>query len=105
MSPHIGWVHDDVRGAPFEKTIFAERNNPKMDGLTKGRNVHYVTDEGDHHAAIVTKIWDRDEGMVNLCVFAESGEPYARTSVRYAEADPDAHEKLPPYTWHWIEKA
>lgn len=72
-----------------------------MDKLTKGRIVRYVTEQGEHHAAIVTKIWDREAGTVNLCVFDESGMPYAKTTVRYAEADPDAHEKLPSHTWHW----
>lgn len=76
-----------------------------MEGLTEGRNVHFVNEVGQHHAAIVAKILNRATGMVNLAVFDDNGVAYNKTSVRYEEADPQAHVALPPNTWHWIERA
>jgi hypothetical protein len=79
-----------------------------MDGLTEGRIVHYVNDNGEHLPAIVVKVWDKENGTINLTVFSNHttsalslwGDDlaYARTSVNYAE-EPAVN------TWHWIEKA
>lgn len=79
-----------------------------MDGLTEGRIVHYVLENGEHRPAIVVKVWDKVSGVSNLQVFTDSSndEPVTghagnimwKTSVPYAEAPR-------PSTWHWIEKA
>lgn len=80
-----------------------------MEGLTVGRNVHYVAygtpggeyPAGAHRAAIVTEV---DEMVtsdqvqtVGLCILNPTGMffnqhvPYSETPV--------------PGTWHWIERA
>lgn len=86
-----------------------------MDGLTEGRIVHYVMNEGNsigqHRPAIVVNAWHENgeyqkEGRVNLCVFSDFGNdgeqfnkgPFWATSVPYS-ATPI------PFSWHWIEKA
>lgn len=74
-----------------------------MDGLTVARNIHYVTDEGIHLAALVTKVWNKDAGLINLSAFIDNsvytGDPVMMvTSVNYSD------EPL-PNTWHWIERA
>jgi hypothetical protein len=79
-----------------------------MPGLTEGRMVHYVLDQGpssgEHRAAVITRIWDHGRGYCNLTVFVDgSNDGYDRwpawiTSVAYSEAPK-------PRTWHWIEKA
>lgn len=74
-----------------------------MEGLTIGRNIHYVTSEGVHLAALVTKVWNKEAGMINLTAFIDNsehtGDPVMMvTSVEYSE-DPQ------PDTWHWIERA
>ena len=74
-----------------------------MEGLTEGRIVHFVTDNGQHHAAIVAKVWSYEVGTVNLAVFDDNGVTYPKTSVRFAETG--NHEKAESNTWHWIERA
>lgn len=86
-----------------------------MDGLTEGRIVHYVMQEGNsvgqHRPAIVVNAWKHvseyeAEGRVNLQVFTDFGNDgkqfesgrYWATSVQYSE-------EPKPGTWHWIEKA
>lgn len=89
-----------------------------MDGLTEGRIVHYVMNNGEHRPAIVVRVWELSgvcEGYINLQVFtdgtndtspAESesmNEAIAsgvlwRTSICYDEGKA-------PNTWHWIERA
>ena len=90
----------------------SETSEPKvMPGLTEGRMVHYVLDQGpykgEHRAAVITRIWDHGTGYCNLTVFIDgSNDEYGEyvlgpawiTSVEYSE-DPR------PRTWHWIEKA
>lgn len=89
------------------------RKETSMDGLTEGRIVHYVLNEGrykgEHRAAIVSKVWRNGDGtppangVSNLTVFTDAANDdlptvFGRSSVLY-----DADEK--PGTWHWIEKA
>lgn len=86
-----------------------------MDGLTEGRIVHFVMNDGDHRCAIVVKVWSQASGVSNLTVFTdhsndvEGNESQSlndaissgilwRTSVEYSEVPK-------PNTWHWIEKA
>jgi len=90
-----------------------------MEGLTEGRIVHYVLDEGEHRPAIVVKVWRKadgtppDNGVCNLQVFTdgtndryhskhlpngfESGIAWVTSRIYSEEPVPD--------TWHWIEKA
>lgn len=86
-----------------------------MDGLTEGRNVHFVMPDGEHRAAMVVKVWriyrpdgtsiPPTNGCSNLTVFPDwANDPGGaagimwRTSVLYSE-------NKEPNTWHWIEKA
>lgn len=69
-----------------------------MDGLTIGRNVHYVESPEHHLAALVAYIWDKERGLINLGGFDSNGQPFAKTSVLYDEGGAVG-------TWHWIEKA
>lgn len=84
-------------------------NEPKaMPGLTEGRTVHYVLDqgpdEGGHRAAVITRIWDHGTGYCNLTVFVDGRNdgydpgPAWITFVPYSE-------EPKPRTWHWIEQA
>lgn len=75
-----------------------------MDGLAIGRIVHYVRDDGEHQAAIVTGInyGGIPEGHVFLTVFGTvldtfDGQPQAYAFVPY---DPEGA----PLTWHWPEQ-
>jgi hypothetical protein len=72
-----------------------------MEGLTIGRIVHYVN-AGKHRAAVVTHVWSKEGGTVNLYIFPDGSHPLENltpTSVRFDETAGEA------YTWHWIEKA
>lgn len=84
-----------------------------MEGLTAGRNVHYVLPDGrskgEHRPAIVVKLcppeWNYPDGAVQLQVFVDGTNDYPdaagslwRTSVLYSEGKEAG-------TWHWIEKA
>lgn len=88
-----------------------EDNQPQgIPGLTEGRIVHYVLEDGshagDHRPAIVVRVWDHEKGTINLQVFTDGsndGEQYKsgiawKTSRLYSEGKE-------PGTWHWIEKA
>lgn len=71
-----------------------------MDGLTVGRVVHYVEGHfpGNHLAALVAYVWNKDDGLINLGGVDSNGEPFRKTSVRFSEG-------AEPNTWHWIERA
>lgn len=93
-----------------------------MEGLTEGRIVHYVLNEGNgkgqHRPAVVVRVWritgegniktPPENGCSNLQVFTDSDEHQKyndelppvmwATSVIY-------DENCAPGTWHWIEKA
>ncbi len=81
-----------------------------MEGLTEGRIVHFVLvdrhGEQVHRPAIVVRVWNKENGSVNLQVFTDGsndGEVYKSgiwwgTSVSHSE-EPE------PYTWHWPERA
>ena len=93
-----------------------------MDGLTEGRIVHYVLDEGpskgEHRPAVVVKVC-RDEagappgnGCCNLQVLTDGDGTNGndmlprllwQTSVLYDA--PSTSSGGAPGTWHWIEKA
>ena len=69
-----------------------------MEGLTIGRNVHFVAAPDLHYPMLVTYVWNKDTGMVNLGGFDQNGDPYKATSVVFDESGA-------PWTWHWIERA
>lgn len=86
-----------------------------MEGLTEGRIVHFVFEDPGyglvHRPAMVVRVWNKDDGYVNLMVFPDGSNdralaretvpcelPVWITSIRYSE-EPKA------LTWHWIEKA
>lgn len=95
-----------------------------MEGLTEGRIVHYVLNQGrhagEHRAAIIAKVWRHpspdlrnpdgtptivtpENGVSNISVFMDAAndglpEVVVMGSVIF---DPDCA----PGTWHWIEKA
>ena len=77
-----------------------------MQGLTEGRIVHFVLPDGQHRAALVSRVWN-DDGVVNLHVFVDQANDrqikadngiLLQTSVTFSE-EPQ------PGTWHWIERA
>lgn len=84
-----------------------------MEGLTEGRIVHYVLqngrNQGSHRPAIVVRDWKQENGLVQLQVFTDARNDFEfgqdghdgllwATSVHYSES-----QELG--TWHWIEKA
>lgn len=80
-----------------------------MEGLTEGRIVHFVLENGqhvgEHRPAMVVKVWNKESGYINLLVFCDGTNDYLNgkdtrwvTSVEYSE-------EPKPRTWHWIEKA
>ena len=88
-----------------------------MEGLTEGRMVHFVLDEGpsrgQHRPAVVVKVWrvtqegnlqsSPENGSCNLQVLTDDRNDSLpplmwRTSVLYDEAGGEG-------TWHWIERA
>lgn len=94
-----------------------------MEGLTEGRIVHYVLNEGpykgQHRPAIVVHVWrslsedGRHVPPVNGCcqlqVFADSGEDKKYNDqlspVMWKTSVLNDEQGKQPGTWHWIEKA
>ncbi len=74
-----------------------------MEGLTVGRNVHYVIHDGQHFAAIVTAVLDRDMGVIDVVVFPPSNA--AALPATFAVEPARYSEGKEPGTWHWIERA
>jgi hypothetical protein len=92
-----------------------------MEGLTEGRIIHYVLnegpDKGQHRPAVIVRVWRSntpeggskapENGCSNLQVFTDSDADRKyndelppvmwKTSVLY-------DENCAPGTWHWIEK-
>lgn len=78
-----------------------------MKGLAVGRIVHYIPGDSmltevfrNHYAAIVTRVVDKERGVINIMAFADK-HPVAggfsfRESVPYSET-PGL------MTWHWPE--
>lgn len=82
-----------------------------MDGLTEGRNVHYVLvdgpNAGQHRPAIVTRVTRNgdapppDMGLCDLEVFTslkDGIENFKAENVEFSNTET-------PGTWHWIESA
>jgi len=91
-----------------------------MDGLTEGRIVHYVLNNGEHRPAIVVRVWPDEFGPgvpgVNLCVFLDGTNdarafdsertppPLSQMTYWVTSAKFDQDTKA-PRTVHWIEEA
>ena len=72
-----------------------------MSGLAIGRVVHYVKANGEHCAAIVTAVWDKDDGIVNLLVLNDMRDLNEEPIFVVTSVKPD--EEKTPGTWHWSE--
>lgn len=79
-----------------------------MEGLTEGRIVHYVLQDGrsrgEHRPAIIVKVWSQEDASCNLLVFTDKtndgyDDPVQWVTSRCYEASGI------PGSWHWIEKA
>lgn len=80
-----------------------------MEGLVKGRIVHYVMEDGphagDYRPAIIVRIWDHDTGCANLQVFTDGendGPRYASGLAWKTSREYSAGQE--PGTWHWIAR-
>lgn len=80
-----------------------------MEGLTEGRIVHYVLDEGsnkgEHRPAIVVKVWNKESGVCNLHVFTDGYNDDLEDYILPTSVSPDFNNIPLLGTWHWIEKA
>lgn len=85
-----------------------------MEGLTEGRIVHYVLNEGiskgQHRPAIVVRVWrtlpdnkPQDNGVCQLQVFTDAVNDTLDPVMWKTSIVHDASGK--PGTWHWVEKA
>jgi hypothetical protein len=73
-----------------------------MEGLTEGRIVHFITDDGIHRPAVVTHVWNKQTGNVNLFIFPDGSYPLDNNTPTSISFDA---ESFRTYTWHWVEKA
>jgi hypothetical protein len=73
-----------------------------VEGLTMGRIVHFVGTMGDVSPALVSRVWNKDTGIVDLHVFTSyPGFPVVRyTSIPYSEVPIPGR-----LSWHWIPRA
>lgn len=95
-------------------------SNP-FSGLTEGRIVHYVLEDGQNRPAIVVRAWragvgeGKPTGTVQLQVFLDGGNDTTRPDIlgrlygsaemtRWATSVP-YDETRAPHTWHWPERA
>jgi hypothetical protein len=53
---------------------------------------------GEHCGATLVKVWNKENGYVNLKVQLDGQDDYWATSKSYSD-------QKEPGTWHWIEKA
>ena len=75
-------------------------------GLSIGRIVHYVLENGEHRPAIIVRVWNKDPGAVNSVVFLDGSNDTGSsggalqmwvTSVVFSETPK-------PNTYHWPER-
>jgi len=74
-----------------------------VEGCAVARMVHYTNAEGECAAAVITKVWKKETGTVNLTVFRDShtarGEmTEIKTSVEWSHLSKRG-------AWHWPERA
>jgi hypothetical protein len=72
-----------------------------MEGLTEGRMVHFVARDGMHRSAVITHVWNKETGMINLFVFPDGSHSIESTTPTSISFDATGAVN----TWHWIEKA
>jgi hypothetical protein len=83
-----------------------------MEGLTEGRIVHFVLDQGSnlgqHRPAIVVRVWRvaggkaQENGLCQLQVFTDDANDMLPAVLWKTSVEFDASGK--PGTWHWIER-
>jgi hypothetical protein len=95
-----------------------------MPGLTEGRIVHFVMNDGEHRPAIIVRVWKVSgacEGYVNLQVFTDGTNDRQPRTADAPNASDDLNDAIEtgilwrtsiccseskePNTWHWIEPA
>ncbi len=78
-----------------------------MESLTIGRIVHYVTTGHGERPAIIVNVWDKENAIVNLQVFGDTGNAgeflFGERNLRW-EVDVPFSEKLIEHSWHWVER-
>ncbi len=76
-----------------------------MEGLTEGRNVHYVAYNNRHLAALVTGYNPDKDGQADLVVFTNMPNVNGEKSggMQFHFNVPHSEEPKPG-TWHWIER-
>lgn len=77
--------------------------------LTIGRMVHFVLDTGpsagEHRPAVVVRVWNKEQGYVQLQVFTDgSNDGFTENVIWRTSVRPDPSGQA-AYSWHWIEKA
>lgn len=89
-----------------------------MDGLTEGRIVHYILNEGKnkgaHRPAMVVRVWrvSRDgvenappkNGVCQLQVFTD-GDNDGLPAVMWKTSVINQALAIEPGTWHWVEQS
>lgn len=75
-------------------------------GLTIGRRVHYVLAHYEHRAADITRVLDKESGIVNLAVTFD-GSDDGRSQYACVEWVPNVEysEFHVIGTWHFMEQA
>ena len=70
-----------------------------LEGLTTGRIVHWLNEDGEHDAAIIIDVVAPERGLVGLQVFRRSGE------LLHRQGDLFDGSARTPGTWHFPERA
>jgi hypothetical protein len=79
-------------------------------GLAIGRVVHFVRSPGEHRPAIVTRVIDKETGIVNLNVFRDAEDHGAlypeqgASAIATVEYGIPGTDGAPTGTWHWPER-
>jgi hypothetical protein len=85
-----------------ETAVTAER----IEGLTEGRMVHYVTARGHHRPSVIVQVWDDVTGRCNLQVFMDGrNDGYSAEQGTDWLQDIEYSEEAQSGTWHFIERA
>jgi len=78
-----------------------------MQGVTEGKMVHVVLENGEHRPAVIVKVWSEETGCSNLQMFTDS-PPEANLNdclpqVKWLTSFVYSEEPI-LNTWHWMEK-
>lgn len=75
------------------------KKEKKLEGVAVGRNVHYVSSGDVNSLAFITRVHDKDTGLVNLFVIRDDDvkDYHFESSVKYSDDKETG-------TWHFIEK-